>query len=41
MTEHLETYFEIGNRGGDMADKLDDYMSGWIEENLKFADGIS
>lgn len=41
MTEHLETYFEIGDRGGDMADKLDDYMSGWIEENLKFADGIS
>ena len=40
MTEHLETYFEIGNRGGDMHEKLIDYFSGWIEEELKFADTI-
>ena len=40
LTEHLETYFEIGNRGGDMHEKLIDYLSGWIEEELNFADTI-
>jgi hypothetical protein len=40
MTEELGTYFDIGNRSGDMYQKLTDYMSCWIEDELRFADTI-
>jgi len=40
LTEYLEAYFEIGNSGGDMCATLANYMSGWIKEELKFADTI-
>ncbi len=40
LTEHLQTYFEIGNQGGNVCEKLVDYFNGWIEEELTFADTI-
>lgn len=40
LTEYLATYFEIGNRGGDMHEELSNYFSGWIKDNLLFADTI-
>jgi hypothetical protein len=40
LTEYLETYFEIGHRGGDMAAALEDYFGCWIEEELAYADRL-
>lgn len=40
LTEHLATYFEIGDRGGDMATEIAGYFSCWIEDEIKFADSM-
>ncbi|MDD2362505.1 MAG: aminoglycoside phosphotransferase family protein, partial [Oscillospiraceae bacterium] len=41
LTEYMSTYFEIGNRGGEMVQKLKKYFNCWIEDELHFADTIS
>jgi Ser/Thr protein kinase RdoA (MazF antagonist) len=38
MTEYLGTYLEIGDRGGDMCARISGYLTGWIEEELRYAD---
>jgi hypothetical protein len=38
LTEYLTTFFEIGNRGGDMVQKLCAYFECWIEDEIKYAD---
>ena len=40
LNEFIKTYFEIGNRGGDIYENLRDYLSCWIEENIRFADNM-
>jgi len=40
LTEYLATYFEIGNRGGNMCEALKGYLDGWIVEEVRFADTI-
>lgn len=40
LTEQIETFFEIGNSGGDMSNRLKDYFNCWIESPLKIADEI-
>jgi hypothetical protein len=38
LTEFLTTYSEIGNQGGDMAQKLCAYFDCWIEDIIRYAD---
>jgi hypothetical protein len=38
LTEYLDTYFEIGSRGGGMSEKLGEYFTCWIEEEIQNAD---
>lgn len=35
---YLETYFDIGDRNGDMVEQLKDYFSCWIEDEIQYAD---
>ncbi|MCL2775623.1 MAG: aminoglycoside phosphotransferase family protein [Oscillospiraceae bacterium] len=41
LTEYLDTYFEIGNRGGDMCEELKKYFTCWIEEEIRCADNMN
>ncbi|MCL2060055.1 MAG: GNAT family N-acetyltransferase [Oscillospiraceae bacterium] len=38
LTEFMTTYFEIQNRGGDMAHKISAYFDCWIEDEIRYAD---
>ncbi|MDR1691914.1 MAG: aminoglycoside phosphotransferase family protein [Oscillospiraceae bacterium] len=38
LTEYLDTWFDVGDRFGNMAKKLDEYFHCWIEEQIKYAD---
>lgn len=41
LTEYLDAFFDLGNRGGDMVQVIEDYFSSWIEEELNFADTLT
>ena len=38
LTEFVTTYFDIGNRGGNMAQKICAYFVCWIEDEIQYAD---
>jgi Ser/Thr protein kinase RdoA (MazF antagonist) len=40
LTEHLDTYFGIGDRNGAVTEHLSEYFNSWIEEEIKYADKI-
>ena len=40
LTEYMHTFFEIGDENGKLAEALSGYFNGWIEEEIRFADGM-
>ncbi|MDR3086128.1 MAG: hypothetical protein LBU47_07435 [Christensenellaceae bacterium] len=40
LTEYLQSFFELRGRSGELSDAIEWYFDCWIEDTLRFADGL-